>query len=725
MTFGKILKIVGLLVVALIVGLVAAVMSLDVNSHKQALTAEISQMAGRELTISGDLGLSLGWNPALTAAGITFANADWAGKEPMFAADQLEARVALVPLLTGDLVIQKVLLDGARIQLATNKQGVGNWVLPTLNSSKSSTEEAVDRAEKTDGDPPRMDVRRIELTNILLTYKDGQSEDPPVSVELKRLALESHEADDNLSVQVEGKVMDQALTLAGQMGSLPTILSGGDVPISFHLAMADSDGRETMDGTIDGHLINPLNQLGLDLRFAAHAPDLSHLSEGALLSQRLDVTGHLAQDGEAWLLQDIALRIGQSAMNGSLRLDPTVEPVALTGSLDFPLLALIEFIPEPRKDADKAPGGATVIPDTPIDLTALRSLPLSIALPITAERVVLPSKLSLDKVALEIKAKPGVAGPITFSTQLANGVIDGQATVTVQEDGATGLVLNAKGKGVVVGDLLDLVGDGSSPLTGGATDLTLSLKGSGTSPHSIAASLNGQILISMGKGEVDSALVDLMGGDVVSQVSDLINPFGRSNRKTALRCVVVNTPVKDGVITWDRQVAVETDRMTVASVGTVALGTETLDVGVKPRPREGIGLEAGIGKVTQLFRVTGTFAKPEVDVDLGSAVVEAAGTATKLGAAVATLGGTVALEDMANSLLGVEETDTAPCETALGNKPPPKASTSTGTTTSTGGAVDAVKGLVDGVTGSEGSVGDAAKGAADAVKEGLGSLFGK
>jgi uncharacterized protein involved in outer membrane biogenesis len=727
MTIGKILKIVGLLVVVLVVGVVAVVMSVDVNSHKQALTEEISRITGRELSISGDLGLSLGWNPAVTADGITFANADWAGKEPMLAADHLEAQVALGPLLSGNIAIQKIVLNGARIQLATNEQGIGNWMMPALTSSPSSTEDAADKAEKADASLPQMDVGRVELSNILMTYKDGQSGEPPISVDLKHLVLESHQDDDKLLVEIEGKVMDQALTLAGQVGSLPVILSGANVPVKFRLGMADSNGKETMDGTIDGHLISPLSQLGVDLHFSAHAPDLSKLSDGIPLSQKMDLSGHLVQDGVAWLVQDIALGLGQSAMTGSVRFDPATAPARLTGSLDFTTLALNELMPEAKSDGEKAEqSGATVIPGTPIDLAALRDLPLSIDLPITAERVVLPNKVALDKVALELKVEPGLAGPLTYSAQIGGGVVDGAVTVTAGKDGTAGLSLETEGKGVVVGELLALLGDGSSPLNGGATDLKVSLKGSGASPHAIAASLNGRIWVNMGQGEVDSALVDLIGGDLVSQVSDLVNPFGQSNRKTTLRCVVVNAPVKDGVISWDRGVALETDRMTVASLGTVALGTETLDVGVKPRPREGIGLESGIGKITQLFRVTGTFAKPEVDVDLGTAVTTAAGTAVKLGAAVATLGGSVGLEDITAGLLDVEETDTAPCETALGNKQPPKkaetATSESGTTTDS--AVESVKGLLNGIAGEDGSADDTTKGTAEAVKKGLGSLFG-
>ncbi|WP_413203992.1 AsmA family protein [Rhodospirillum sp. A1_3_36] len=727
MTFGNILKVAGLLVVVLVVGLVAVVMSLDVNSHKQALTEEVSRITGRELSISGDLGLSLGWHPALTANGITFANADWAGKEPMLAADHLEAQVALGPLLSGKIVVQKVVLDGARIQLATNEQGVGNWMMPTLTSSPSSTGEVVDKGERSDIALPQMDVGRVDLSNVLMTYKDGQSGEPPISVDLKHLIIESHQADDTLSVEVEGTVMDQALTLAGHVGSLPMILSGANVPVSFRLGVVDSNGKETMDGTIDGHLLSPLSQLGVDLRFSAHAPDLSSLSDGTFQSQRMDLSGHILQDGTAWLIQDIALRLGQSAMKGSLRFNPATAPAQLTGSLDFPLLALNEVLPESKGEGEKAQkNGATVIPATPIDLSALRDLPLSINLPITAERVVLPNKLALDNVTLELKLEPGVAGPARYSAQIAGGVVNGTVTVTSGKEGIVGLSFETEGKGVGVGDLLDLVGDGSSPLTGGATDLKVSLKGSGTSPHAIAASLNGRIWVNMGKGEVDSALVDLVGGDLVSQLSDLVNPFGRSSRKTNLRCVVVNTPVKDGVISWDRGVALETDRMTVASLGTVGLGTETLDVGVKPRPREGIGLESGIGKITQLFRVTGTFAKPEVDVDLGQAVTTAAGTAVQLGAAVATLGGSVALEDMAAGLLGVEETDPAPCETALGNKEPPKkaATAPSGDGTVRDSAVESVKGLLKGAAEEDSSVGEATKGAAEAVKKGLGGLFG-
>jgi uncharacterized protein involved in outer membrane biogenesis len=720
MKLGKILKILGALVVALVVGLAVAIMSIDLNSMKQTLTAEVSRITGRELVISGDLGLAVGLTPALTADGVRFANAEWAGPEPMATVTHLEAQVGLMPLLSGVIEVHKVVLEGARIRLATNAEGQGNWTLPALASTGEA--EATSKEDAGEGTMPVLDVRAVTLKDVVISYLDGQAGGEATEVNLKSLSVTAEGVDQALNVAAEAGLLGNTFGLSGTVGNLNDILAGKPMPLNLTLSMANASGAEALAGTVVGSLAEPMAGQGVVARYTLRVPDPSRLAEGIPLTQALDMSGQVTQDGSAWKVDDIALGLGATSMTGGLRFDPGEKTPVLSGKLHFPLLALDELVPAGEGEEEPTTASKTVIPDTEFDLSALRTLPLSLSLPVTADQVRLPQAgLVLDDVALDLKLKPGTVGPVAYAATVAKGRVQGEVTVVVGKDGPPTLALKTTTKGVVVGDLLAILAGGNTPLTGGPTDMTLDLKGSGSSPHAIAASLNGSILVTMGEGTINSALVDLAGGDLMSQFGDLIG--GSSTKGTALNCAVINVTAKKGVIQWDRKVAAETNRMTVASTGAISLGDETMDLGIKPRAREGIGLEAGVGRVTQLVRVKGTFAKPEVDLDIASAVLEGVGAVANIGAAAATLGGSLALEDMTSSLLGVEEDDTAPCATARGEKAPPKATKAKSTESVADKAKKAVDDVVKGVTGG-GSVEKTTKGALDTVKKGLGGLLG-
>ena len=72
--------------------------------------------------------------------------------------------------------------------------------------------------------------------------------------------------------------------------------------------------------------------------------------------------------------------------------------------------------------------------------------------------------------------------------------------------------------------------------------------------------------------------------------------------------------------------------MSVLSSGTIDLGKEVLDMNIRPRAKEGIGL--GGARLAQMVRLTGPLADPKLGLDFGGAV----GTAASLAAGVATMG---------------------------------------------------------------------------------------
>jgi hypothetical protein len=171
------------------------------------------------------------------------------------------------------------------------------------------------------------------------------------------------------------------------------------------------------------------------------------------------------------------------------------------------------------------------------------------------------------------------------------------------------------------------------------------------------AGLDGHLTVKVGKGELTDSVLGTLGTDALN----MLNPFSGDSDKTLLECSVVNFTIKDGIATANQGIAVSTEKMNIIGNGTVNLKDETLNIDIKPEPKEGLGLNAG--KFASLIKIGGTLANPTPETDLGGTL----GTGASLGAAVATGG----LSLLAEGLLDRATADANPCDTALGIKPEP------------------------------------------------------
>ncbi|HEM47146.1 MAG TPA: AsmA family protein, partial [Alphaproteobacteria bacterium] len=111
MRIGKALKItaivVPVVVVALVVGAVAVLMSTDFNQYKPRIAEEVKAATGRDLAIAGDLALKVSLSPAVTVEGVTLSNADWGSRPEMVSVERFEAEVALIPAIFGTIEVKR------------------------------------------------------------------------------------------------------------------------------------------------------------------------------------------------------------------------------------------------------------------------------------------------------------------------------------------------------------------------------------------------------------------------------------------------------------------------------------------------------------------------------------------------------------------------------------------------------------------------------------------
>ncbi|RKK01937.1 AsmA family protein, partial [Teichococcus wenyumeiae] len=92
------------------------------------LIAAVHQATGRDLTLSGPIGLKLSLVPTVTLEGVALSNAPGGSRPQMLTARRVEARLALIPLFSRRVAFEQVTLIEPDLLLERGAQGQGNWV---------------------------------------------------------------------------------------------------------------------------------------------------------------------------------------------------------------------------------------------------------------------------------------------------------------------------------------------------------------------------------------------------------------------------------------------------------------------------------------------------------------------------------------------------------------------------------------------------------------------
>jgi len=118
---------VGLLLLLLVVIAIALPFIVDPNDYKPEITQAVKQNTGRNLTLKGDIKLSVFPWLGLELGETRLSNARGFGKKPFVKMERIGIKVKLLPLLRRQVIVDKIILQGLQLNLARNRKGVTNW----------------------------------------------------------------------------------------------------------------------------------------------------------------------------------------------------------------------------------------------------------------------------------------------------------------------------------------------------------------------------------------------------------------------------------------------------------------------------------------------------------------------------------------------------------------------------------------------------------------------
>ncbi len=643
-------------VVAVLLMIVAGavlISTIDLNEYVSVVEAKAKEATGRELKLRGKVGYKLSLFPTVAAEDVSFQNAPWGSRAQMASAKRVEIQIALLPLLTGDIVVSRVLLVQPDVLLEVNAKGEKNWVFGRSEKKKAGPSD--------DDRGTGVDVRRIEISDGLLSYREAK---PQLEhrAKIERLRLDAEHEFDAIAFDGKGTLNDVPLVLEGEIDNLH---HAGETGASGAIELeADLGGnRLALDGRV------PLaggTPVGLDARFDATLKDVAALR--AMLRRPVPalpaakLKGRASMQKAALVVEDLSAEIGKSRAQGSLRLGLEGEQRPFELRLDAPLIDLPELHALRKAVGGSAPekrGDGRVFPNDPFPLAALKALDGEAEIKIAKLR--LDEANQLDDLRVRSRFKQGKIEADELKLRLQGG----ELSVKVHGDASSGktLALDATvtGQKVPLAALTSFAGV-SPPPEGAPTDLAIQFSGRGNSVRSLMASASGNVRVVVGPGRLQNRALD--AGVDVTQLLNSLNPARGRDPYTEMKCAVLRFPVRNGIATISNGIALETNKVRLLGGGSVNLRNETLELAFRPEAASGLGV--GAGNLARYAKVEGTLANPRIGIDMAGA----ASTAAVAGAAIATGGLTL----LAGGLL-IDDVPDNPCQVALSGVAPKQEST--------------------------------------------------
>ena len=349
----KVLLVAVITVVVLFGGLLIAPSFVDWNVYKGQVTNQVNAATGRDLVIDGDLSLTLVPRPTLVASGVRVGNIEGASAPDMIRLRTALVRVALAPLLQGQIAMDSVVLVQPQISLERLADGRVNWSFtPEVEAEGTSTEPAPE-----DGGfrLPPIAFNNINIEDGTIVFRDARNGD------FRRF--------EKINATVAAGSLQGPFRAAGSLNALGVpfdlraeigrLAEDRAIPVSAGIDAGDGDVNAEFSGVLSGFPIEPRLSGQLSGGGSEAASLLGGLlgdGVGDLAEADLALAGELAATPAGVAVTGIELTLGESRATGTVSV--ALEPdIAANVTLNVSRLDLDALLGEPAADAESGESG--------------------------------------------------------------------------------------------------------------------------------------------------------------------------------------------------------------------------------------------------------------------------------------------------------------------------------------------------------------------------------
>jgi AsmA protein len=589
-------------VLGVIAGAVPLVLSTDLV--KRRIVDQITYLTGREFTFDGDPSLSL--YPYLTVRlhHAVLADADGMGSKPFIEMDRMTGKLEILPLLLGRLEFAQFKLVNPRIDLRTDADGHGNWIL-TQGAVGSQVSKGDKQGSTSELAPPSplADIKlgRFAIRDGVVNYTDDRS---GRREELSKVNVSFDWTSSTTAARGTGSFVwrGEPVKFNSGIDAPLALLTGGSSPVRFAFTAAPL--RLSFTGTA--------LQLGgaqLEGDIELTTPSVRRVVEwmgapietGAILGAG-SIAGRINWLGSSVSLSDATIELDGNIAEGAVSATINDGLTSLQGTIAFDSLDLSPYLEAAR--ARITDSGPWMSAPLQLPLDEIGDLDLRVS---TSQ--LKAGSLTVGRTAATAILKKGRLVVTVGEAQLGDGTAEARLLLDTDKGDTTGagqLKLHDVAVSDVLGDLPGLIA------IDGTVNGNINMRGRGTNWGDFVDSLTGKARLTITDGA-------FKGIDFASLPAALQHPEGYAiEGSTAFATSGCTLALADGVVTTD-------DFHAEGSDFTLTLGGHAGLVQPSIQARGVLSLRDGNGASQDVpFLVDGTWTNWHLSPDLGPPVARGA-----------------------------------------------------------------------------------------------------
>jgi len=598
MTARKLL-IIGSIPVILIVAVLAILLVMPLDSFRAPAERAVSRALGRDVHIAGAMHISLYPEIGLSAGEVSIANAAGGDAKEFAHVGTLTVGARLMPLLSHEIDVTKLVLEHPVMHLEVDQQGVGNWNFTLSKSSDSSSSSS------------RLSISGLKVTDGEISYFDARTgKRKQLSKANAGLSLAAFDqpAIFNLDAVFDGEKQ----TVSGRINSPDSFVK--KLPTQVVLDLQSRLLNLHFDGTVVGaeESNGLVNLSGPSVRELV--PALASFAQKPGQLGAFSLVGDVSSKDRVYSLKNAKLSLDGMKATANLAVDIKPKVPMMQGDISLDRLDAASYMM--GKDSD--PAAQRGWSNKPLSLDGLKLADADVSVAI--------GTLTLGAfTTTRNQMKVGLRDAVLTADVLTASIFGGNAKGRVVADASQAvprIALKLNVNGVAMKALLESAM--KMDRIEGTGVLVLDVTGSGVSQQAIMNSLHGTSSVQLRNGVIRGVDLGAVGRTIQNPLS-LASAIG-GKASTDFAEGGGSFVIANGVMHY-RDFHMVNSLMRMTGSGDINLGLRTLDFRVEPKLVVSPGGLLGNAGIAVPFHISGPWTKPSYTPDLAGAAVGLVGTA--------------------------------------------------------------------------------------------------
>ncbi|MCL1041276.1 AsmA family protein [Shewanella marisflavi] len=564
--------------------LLAAYLTLifDPNDFKPQIVEAVKKQTGRTLTINQDLSWTFFPSIGIALGDISLSNPKGFKNDTMLKVDGIVAEVALLPLLSKEVEIAQLNLDGLTLNYDSYKNGRTSLDGLTSGGEKAGAEQAASDSKPAEGSVQlsSLNIGGIAITNTQVNLFD-EATGKVQALKLEALTLGAFSLDKFADISFKFSMVQPEMTLTSE--------GNGEIKVDGSLAKITIKDF-VVENIVEGDAI-PNKRMQMDL------------------------TSQIELDNQAKTLAVVlsSLSLEQIKAQGKLAVNYGAKVPDVVASMSFGDIDLTPYMAKGEAaKADEKGGAASASAQEP-DLTGMKAVNLKLDLDIKS---VVADKIKTENWLMKLMLKNGVLDV----NQLSADLYQGKLLASAQLDGRKKVAsyrFDKKISGIQVRPLLTDAAE--VDMLAGTTNFEVAGSGFSLIPDNIKRNLNAKGQFEIADGSLYGVNIPQMLRDAKAKLAGDLNATSAGEKKTDFTSLTGSFTMAKGQVT-NPDLNMASPLIRLQGKGNVNLLSEAIDYALKTSV---VGSLEGQGSAEKdelygleiPFAISGTISEPKFALD--------------------------------------------------------------------------------------------------------------